>query len=88
VDLTPAERERLATATVHICQRAYATGGVTNDPEGVAAGKAAGLPRRAWRHFAFGRHGKPCPRCGSEIARVEFAGRRIYVCSCQRTERE
>lgn len=86
VDLAPAERERLADATVHICRRAYATGGVTNDPEGVAAGRAAGLPRRAWRHFAFGRQGARCPRCGGDIARVELAGRRLYVCACQRAE--
>jgi len=57
------------------------------DPEGVAAGKAAGLPRGAWRHFAFGREGKRCPRCGGDIARVELAGRRVYVCACQRAER-
>ena len=88
VDLGSAARERLAAATVHICQRAYATGGVTNDPEGVAAGKATGLPRRAWRHCAFGRHGKPCPRCAGVIDRVEFTGRRLYVCACQRAERE
>lgn len=87
LDLAPTERERLADATVHICRRAYATGGVTNDPEGVAAGKAAGLPRGAWRHFAFGREGKRCPRCGGDIARIELAGRRLYVCACQRAER-
>lgn len=84
VDLAPTARERLADATVHICRRAYATGGVTNDPEGVAAGRAAGLPRGAWRHFAFGREGKRCPRCGGDIDRVELAGRRVYVCGgCQ-----
>lgn len=84
VDLGPSVRARLADATVLICRRAYATGGVTNDPEGVAAGKAAGLPRRAWRHHAFGRHGQRCARCGGSIARVEVAGRRLYVCACQR----
>jgi endonuclease-8 len=60
VDLADNERERLAAATVTICQRAYGTGGVTNDPERVAAGRAAGLPRRAWRHYAFGRAGQCC----------------------------
>lgn len=86
-DLTPAQRARLADATVLICQRAYATRGVTNDPDGVAAGKAAGLPRRAWRHHAFGRAGKVCARCGGVVERVELAGRRLYVCACQRAER-
>ena len=85
-ELSHAARARLAQATVHVCQRAYATGGVTNDPEGVAAGKAAGLPRRAWRHHAFGRHGKPCSRCSGVIDRVELSGRRIYVCACQRAK--
>jgi endonuclease-8 len=83
-DLAADERERLAAATVSICRRAYVTGGVTNDPESVAAGRAAGLPRRAWRHYAFGREGRPCPRCGASLARVELAGRRLYVCACQR----
>lgn len=83
-DLTPNERERLADATVLICRRAYATGGVTSDPERVAEGKAAGLPRGAWRHFVFGREGRRCPRCGGEVARAELAGRRVYVCAgCQ-----
>ncbi len=82
-DLAADARERLAAETVNICRRAYLTGGVTNDPEGVAAGRAAGLPRRAWRHYAFGREGKPCPRCGAPIARVELAGRRLYRCTCQ-----
>jgi endonuclease-8 len=83
-DLSADAQERLADSTVRICRRAYTTGGVTSDPERVAAGRAAGLPRRAWRHCAFGRQGKPCPRCGAGIARVELAGRRIYVCACQR----
>ncbi len=82
-DLPVEARERLAAATVSICHRAYVTGGVTNDPESVAAGRAAGLPRRAWRHYAFGREGRPCPRCGAGITRDELAGRRVYVCACQ-----
>lgn len=83
MDLATDAQQRLAAETVNICRRAYLTGGVTNDPEGVAAGRAAGLPRRAWRHYAFGRQGKPCPRCGSTLARVELAGRRLYRCACQ-----
>ncbi len=82
-DLSPAARQRLAEATVSICQRAYQTGGVTSEPDRVAAGQAAGLPRRAWRHAAFGRHGQPCPRCEGAIVREVRAGRRIYTCACQ-----
>lgn len=82
--LDEAERGRLAQSTREIGQRAYVEKGITNDPVRVAAMKAEGLPRRAWRHFVFGRDGRPCFRCGSTIARSTMAGRRIYVCpGCQ-----
>lgn len=77
-------RRRLAEATATIGRRAYETGGITRDPESVAASKAAGLKRRAYRHFVFGRDGQPCPRCAAPIERSDMAGRRIYTCPrCQ-----
>lgn len=83
MDLDPEALERLARSTLVISRRAYEESGVTSDAARVAAAKAAGLPRREWRHFVFGRTGG-CPACGEKVAKIESAGRRIYVChACQ-----
>ncbi len=83
--LDESDRRRLAEATITIGQRAYTTAGVTNDPERVARMKAEGARRRAYRHFVFGRDGRPCFECGAAIERCDMAGRRIYTCpGCQR----
>lgn len=74
----------LAHCIVAITRQAYATGGITLDPDLVASRKASGLPRRRYRHAVFAAAGQPCPRCGDIIARVESAGRRFYLCAhCQ-----
>jgi endonuclease-8 len=84
-DLSAEERLALAGATVAVTRQSYATGGITNDLDRVAALKAEGLPRGRYRHHVFARGGRPCWTCGAEIARVELAGRRVYVCEgCQR----
>ncbi len=83
MDLDPAQLERLARSTLVISRRAYEQGGVTSDAARVKAGKAAGLPRYAWRHYVFGRTGA-CPECGEKVAKLVSAGRRIYLCDgCQ-----
>jgi formamidopyrimidine-DNA glycosylase len=34
-----------------------------------------------------GRKGQPCPRCGTTIVKIQFAGRGTYYCpSCQPVE--
>jgi len=74
----------LAHCIVDLTRQAYAMGGVTLDPELSASRKAAGMPRRRYRHAVFTAAGQPCPRCGRTIARIESAGRRCYVCDdCQ-----
>ena len=36
------------------------------------------------RHRVYGREGQPCPRCGTPVVRVRFAGRSTFLCeACQ-----
>jgi len=83
-DLTDDERAELARRIRSITKRAYTTGGVTEEPAFVAEAKAAGEPRRSWRHAVFGREHAPCRRCGEPIERLEVGSRRLYLCPwCQ-----
>lgn len=83
-DLDAAEAEALAQALWTMPRRSFQTGGVTAPPEVVDRGKAAGEPRRQWRHLVFARAGRPCPRCGAPIEKLVVAGRRLYACDpCQ-----
>ena len=85
VDLTPAERTRLARSIRKLARRAYRTGGITNDPERVRRLRADGEPRRRYRHYVFARAGEPCYACGATVRKRESASRRVYVCQrCQR----
>jgi len=84
MDLDAAGTRRLADAISIIAHRAYASGGVTNDPRVVARAKKAGERRQDFRHYVFGRAGDPCPRCEEPVRKGERAGRRIYGCAnCQ-----
>ena len=83
-DLDDAELMRLARAALTVTQRAYRTRGVTTDPARARRLQASGKPRRAYRHYVFGRAGEGCPRCGDVIIRRTVAGRRLYRCpDCQ-----
>ena len=83
-DLGRAACERLARMTLRIARRSYRTGGITNPPSRVAALKAQGLRRGAFRFAVFGRAGRPCHACGTRIERRDVAGRRLYSCpGCQ-----
>ena len=82
--LEPRELDALARALLALPRRSLATGGVTAPPDEVAAGRAAGLPRRRWRHRVFAQAGQPCPRCGAPVTRTTVTGRRLYSCAkCQ-----
>ena len=77
-------RGELARATVVLMKRSYDLGGITNDPCVVQSMKQDGWRRRDYRHFAFGRDGQPCYRCGRRLVREQHAGRRVYRCpQCQ-----
>ena len=83
-DCTPAQLNRLADAAIALTRQSYATGGITNDLDRVAALKAAGQTRAAYRHWVFGRAGRPCYRCNTAIVKRVAGGRRCYCCpSCQ-----
>lgn len=83
-DCTLDELEQLAHWTVEIVRQAYATAGLTGDPDRMAAMKARGVRRSRYRHAAFAREGKPCYGCGAAIEKAIMAGRRCYLClRCQ-----
>jgi len=84
VDLAPAELAALARTLRAVTRRAYLTGGVTELAALARRAKAAGEPRRLWRHAVFGRGGQPCRRCGTAIERVQVASRKLFLCPrCQ-----
>lgn len=77
-------RRRLATQTIKLTERAYETGGITNDPKLVSRLKRQGVKRNRFRHWVFGRMGAPCHICGEIIRKQSMAGRRLYWCpGCQ-----
>ncbi len=83
-DLTRGALGRLARATLAICQRAYATAGVTNPPRRVQQLQKAGARRKQFRFAVFDRTGAPCYRCGTSVVRTEAGSRRLYLCEiCQ-----
>ena len=84
IDLDTDRRRELAAAIVRIARRALRLGGVTNDPDDVRRLRAEGVPRLGYRHYVFGREGRPCRLCGEVIERSTVAGRRVYSCpACQ-----
>jgi endonuclease-8 len=81
-DCTAAQIEALAAAAIAVPQKSYATGGITNDLAIANRMKAAGKPRRLYRHWVFGRQGQPCYACGTGIIKAIAGGRRVYFCPC------
>ncbi len=83
-ELEAGRLRRLASWLSKLPRRAYATGGITDDPRRVRKHKKAGQSRRELRHAVFGRDGRPCRDCETPIERLDVGGRRIYVCpNCQ-----
>ena len=84
VDLTSADRRRLARAILTMTRRSYETGGVTLPASRAARLRAQGATWAQSRHWVFARQGDACRRCSERVQRFELAGRRIYSCpSCQ-----
>lgn len=74
--------ERLAGAVVEVLEQAIRAGGTTlND-----FADGAGQPGYFQVSLAvYGREGKPCPRCGGRIRRLQQSGRSTFYCpACQR----
>lgn len=82
VDCTAVQIEALTAAALAVPQQSYETGGVTNDLAIAKRMKAAGKPRRLYRHWVFDRQGMPCYVCGTEIIKAIAGSRRVYFCPC------
>lgn len=85
VDCTPAQLRGLAKQIIGITRRSYRTRGIVNPPSLVAKLKAEGLKRREqYRFNTYGRAGKACHYCGTEIDLNLSGGRKMYFCpGCQ-----
>jgi endonuclease VIII len=84
IDCSDQQIAALASAAIAVTQQSYLSGGITNDLQLAQQLKAAGKRRRDYRHYVFGRDGKPCYMCGTAIVREMLAGRRCYYCpTCQ-----
>lgn len=86
---TPAERltvravDRLFDEVRGVLEKALAEGGTSFDAQYVNVNGQAGYFAHSLN--AYGRTGRPCPRCGTPIVRVAFANRSSHSCPrCQR----
>ncbi|MFW6347339.1 MAG: endonuclease VIII [Cyclonatronaceae bacterium] len=85
--LTDDQLQQFAASTLLMARRSYENNGITNEPGLAARLKAQGYPRRAYRHYVFGRDGQECYTCGGEIMKLRTGGRRLYLCpACQKFE--
>lgn len=83
-DLRTPERHDLAVATRELPRRAYVGSGVTVERSLMRTLRANGAKRREYRHYVYGREGRPCHVCGASIEAAIAAGRRVYYCpQCQ-----
>jgi endonuclease-8 len=83
-DCTAAQITAFAEAALALPRQSYRHNGITNDLALAQRLKAEGYRRRDYRHWVFGRQGKPCYRCGTAIAKLMIGGRRCYLCpQCQ-----
>ncbi len=58
--------------------------GVTVTPEMASSMKDEGQRYRDYRHWVFGRDGKPCRECGEKIERMAVSSRGLFYCpACQ-----
>jgi formamidopyrimidine-DNA glycosylase len=83
---TPAEADRLRKAIAKVLARAIDRRGSTIRDYVGGSGRT-GAYQKEFR--AYGRTGKPCPRCGTPIARTRLAGRSTHYCpKCQGVTRK
>lgn len=74
---------RLLAEVRAVLAKALAEGGTSFDAQYVNVNGQAGYFAHSLN--AYGRHGRPCPRCGRAIVRVSFANRSSHYCPfCQR----
>lgn len=83
-DLKPKRLKALAEATDVLAQRALETKGCTTPEELRQRLKEEGCRRREYRHYVYGREGRPCHQCQTPVTRINKGGRGLYYCStCQ-----
>ncbi|POH61974.1 bifunctional DNA-formamidopyrimidine glycosylase/DNA-(apurinic or apyrimidinic site) lyase [Cryobacterium zongtaii] len=81
--LSAASARRLLTAVRAILLRALAEGGTSFDAQYVNVNGQSGYFAHSLN--AYGQHGKPCRRCGTDLVRVKFMNRSSHYCPrCQR----
>jgi formamidopyrimidine-DNA glycosylase len=81
-ETTPAQAERLRKAIVDVLTRAIDGRGTSIRDYVGGSGLRGGFQERL---NAYGRAGKPCPRCGTPIEVIRLAGRSTHYCpKCQR----
>ncbi|MCJ8280856.1 MAG: endonuclease VIII, partial [Rivularia sp. ALOHA_DT_140] len=85
IDCNQTQLQKLALSVLNLPRQSYQTKGITNNLELVAELKAKGFKRQEYRHWVFGREGKPCYICSASIIKEITGGRRYYYCpQCQR----
>jgi len=81
--LSPASARRLLGAVRAILLKALAEGGTSFDAQYVNVNGQSGYFSHSLN--AYGQHGTPCPRCGTDLVRVKFMNRSSHYCPrCQR----
>jgi formamidopyrimidine-DNA glycosylase len=81
--LSTATARRLLAAVRAILLRALAEGGTSFDAQYVNVNGQSGYFSHSLN--AYGQHGRPCPRCGTELVRTAFMNRSSHYCPrCQR----
>jgi formamidopyrimidine-DNA glycosylase len=81
--LSAGTKRRLLTAVRAILLRALAEGGTSFDAQYVNVNGQSGYFSHSLN--AYGQHGRPCARCGTELVRVKFMNRSSHYCPrCQR----
>ncbi|MAL16481.1 MAG: endonuclease VIII [Balneola sp.] len=82
-DCTESQIEALANNSIYLSRRSYETGGLTTPDDLVKVLKEEGASRRQYRHYVYGREGKPCYKCGREIQVIKTGGRKVYFCETE-----
>ncbi|MFD2532181.1 endonuclease VIII [Gracilimonas halophila] len=85
-DCSEEQIKDLSHYSLELSRRSYKTGGITTAPELVEALKREGATRKQYRHYAYGRTGNPCYKCGHEIKEMKTGGRKIYFCENRQKE--
>jgi formamidopyrimidine-DNA glycosylase len=78
------QKKRVLLAEIRrVLDKALAEGGTSFDAQYVNVNGASGYFSHSLN--AYGQHGRPCPRCGTELVRTKFMNRSSHYCPrCQR----